>query len=116
MLSISKTRPRQVTIEGRNIDFKNEIKVLGLTLKRTGAVNHLTNRINHAKAQTSKLRRFNELDSYIKLRLYKSLIRPVIEYPIIPNALASNSKLLKMQRVQDRNIRLITSNNEDLRA
>ena len=89
------------------------MKILGLTLKRTEAVSHITNRINIAESQTGKLRRFAQLKTNTKLKLYKSLIRPIIEYPIVPNALAlaSKSQLRKMQKVQNRNVRMITCNN-----
>ena len=89
LLSISKLRPHQVVNEGRLLNFSNEIKILGLTLKRTGIKQHITNRINLAKIQTNKLRRFSGLDTNIKLHLYKALIRPILEYPIIPNGLTS---------------------------
>ena len=115
LLSISKWRPHQVTAEGRNINFKNEVKILGLTLKRTGSVQHLTNRINYAKAQTAKLRRFKKLETAVKMRLYKTMIRPILEYPVMPNSLASKTQQLKMQKIQNRNLRFITCNDENLR-
>ena len=59
--------------------------MLGLTLKRTGTSTHVNHRINLAKIQTSKIKRFIKLDPKVKLHLYKALIRPLLEYPRIPN-------------------------------
>ena len=63
------------------IEYKNEVKVLGLTIKRTGCVQHITNRINLAKRATAKLKRFRKLSWNIKIILCieeykKPLIRP----------------------------------------
>ena len=41
------------------------------------------------------------------------MVRPILEYPIIPNALASNHRMRLMQRVQNRNLRNITYRNEE---
>ena len=112
LLSISKLRPHQVVNEGRLLNFSNEIKILGLTLKRTGIKQHITNWINLAKIQTNKLRRFSGLDTNIKLHLYKALVRPILEYPIIPNGLASATNLLTMQRIQNKNLKMIALNTD----
>ena len=94
------------------LSFSNQIKILGLTLKRTGIKQHITNRINLAKIQTNKLRRFSALDANIKFHLYKALIRPTLEYPIIPNGLTSTTNLLKMQQIQNKNLKLIAQNRD----
>ena len=96
------------------INFANEINILGLTLKRTGIVSHIQKRINNAKTQTSKLKRFINLENKTKLHLYKSLVRPLLEYPVIPIALASKTQTLNIQRVQNRNIKMIVKNDEEL--
>ena len=51
LLSISESRPHQVASEERIINFSNEIKISGLTQKRTGIKQHTANRINLAKAK-----------------------------------------------------------------
>ena len=110
LLSISKSKPALIEVDNRPIPFKNECNILGLKLKRTGITAHITSRISLAKTQTQKLQRFCDLNLNTKLHLYKALIRPLMEYPIVPNALISRSQLMKMQRVQNRNLRLIKRN------
>ena len=110
VLSISKSRPSPIYMnDGRRIQFKSEIKILGLTLKRTGFVQHITNRIIIAKRQTKKIKRFVKLKTKTKMNLYKALVRPTIEYPVVPLSLASASQISKMQKVQNQNIRFITA-------
>ena len=98
LLSISKSSPEPVVVNNNQIPFKNEIKMLDLTLTRTGATLHITKRINMAKIQSSKIKRFIKLDPKVKLHLYKALIRPLMEYPIIPNGIKSLDHIKNMQR------------------
>ena len=109
VLSISKSRPESINIEGRRATFSNKIKMLGLTIKRTGVSQHMTNRIKQAKAQNLKLKQFIRLDSSIKLHLCKALIRPVMEYPIIPNGITSDMNIIKIQRVQNKNLKFVAA-------
>ena len=71
--------------------------MLGLTLKRTGTTSHIKQRINMATIQSNKIKRFMKLDPKVKLHLYKALIRPLMEYPIIPNGIKSLDHIKNMQ-------------------
>ena len=75
---------------------------MGLTLTRTGFSKHVTNKINLAKQQFLKLKRFYELSPKLQVRLYTTMVRPIMECPPIPSALASKSQNLQMQRVQSK--------------
>ena len=86
---------------------------IGLKLKRTGTVSHITDRIRLAKNQTQRLKRFVNLNEKTKSHLYKALVRPVLEYPIVPNVNATKSQMKKMQRVQNRNLKMIAKNTEN---
>ena len=97
-----------INVEGKLIPFSNEVKTLGLTLKRTGIIAHINNRVLQAKLQTNKLKRFNKMREKTKLHLYKALVRPILKYPIIPNAIASRPNMLNMQRVQNKNLQNIS--------
>ena len=107
LLSISKRSPEPVIVNNSQIPFKNGVKMLVLTLKRTGAASHTTHRIKLANIQTGKIKRFIKLDPKVKLHLYKALIRPLMEYPIIPNGIQAKTHLRKMQGVQNKNLKFI---------
>ena len=113
IMSVSKTRPLQIEVDNRLRPFANECNILGLKLKRTGTVSHITDRIRSAKNQTQRLKRFINLNEKTKSHLYKALIRPVLEYPVVPNVNASKSQMKKMQRVQNRNLKMIAKNTEN---
>ena len=99
MISVSKTQPYLVSVDDNNRQFTNDVNLLGLTLSRTGFTKHVKNKIKLAKQQMLKLKRFNILNPKLQVRLYTTMVRPIMEYPPIPNALASKSLTLKMQRV-----------------
>ena len=113
ILAISKTRPINIQLDNQVMPFSNDCTILGTKFKRTGMANHITNRVNLAKAQTSRIKRFMALKEKTKLHLFKALIRPVLEYPVITNALASKHQMLKMQKVQNANLNIIAKNTEN---
>ena len=63
--------------------------------------------IKRAKLELNKLKRFKQLRSEIILHLYKALIRPLLEYPIIPTFLTPRTTITKIQAVQNHALRLI---------
>ena len=113
MISVSKTQPYPIGVNDNIMPFTNDINLLGLTLSRTGFEKHVNNKINQAKHQLLKLKRFYQLSPQLQIRLYTTLIRPIMEYPPIPNALASKSLTLQMQRVQNRALYNAVRNTED---
>ena len=102
MVPISKIHPYPISVDDNNRQFTNDVNLLRLTLTRTGFTSHANNKINLAKQQFLKLKRLYKLNPILQVRLYTTLVRPIMEYPPIPNALASRSLTLKMQRVQNR--------------
>ena len=113
MISVSKTQPYPIGVNDRIMPFTNEINLLGLTLTRPGFVKHIHNKINQAKHQLLKLKRFYHLSPQLQIRLYTTLIRPIMEYPPIPNALASKFLTMQMQRVQNRALHNAVRDTED---
>ena len=107
LISISKTRPSPVYIDNRQVQFKSNCSILRLKVKRTRILSHITARINAAKMQFQKFRRFIRLSVNTKLHLHNALVRPILEYLIIPNALVSKNQLRKMQIVKNRYIKII---------
>ena len=113
MISVSKTQPYPISVNDVNIQFTNDIALLGLTLTRTGFTKHINNKINLAQHQSLKLKQFYKLEPDLQVCLYTTLLRPVMEYPPIPNALASNSLKLKMQHAQNTALRNAVRGTED---
>ena len=115
LLSVSKSKPPLIRINNQNIQYVNEVKILGLSIKRTGIVNHIKHKLNQAKHRKGIMNRFRKLNKNIRTHLYKSIIRPVFEYPVVPTCIMSQTNLKKLQSFQNNNIRQIHKNNNNNR-
>ena len=90
MISASKTHPSPLSVDDENMPFMENTNILGLTLKRTGSLSHITSKINAVSHQLLKL------EPKLMMRLYLTMIRPIMEYPPIPMVLTSRTNILKM--------------------
>ena len=96
LISISATKPKDVIVDNAIIPFKNQVTVLGLNLTTRGISSHFkTRKAILANGQLIKLNRFKSLDERIKLHIYKGMIRPILEYPVVPICLASKTNIKK---------------------
>ena len=97
-----------ITINGNIIPNTREAKLLGLEFTY---VNFFTKQVREnkkkAKAALAKLYRFRYLNRRLKLRLYKTLVLPLITYPIVPLNAISKSQMEQLQIVQNDAIRWI---------
>ena len=84
-------------------------KVLGLSIKSTGFTHHNKVRKNIAQSQLTKLYRFQNLSSNNKRKLYMTLVRSTLIYPIIPMHTSSKTQMLALQRIQNKATRFINN-------
>ena len=113
LLSISKTKPPIINIEGRPLAYSNEVTILGQTFKRTGIGKHTDVRLRLARAANTKLKRFSGLQVKTKLHLFKAFVRSTLEYPAPLMNILSRTNKIKMQRLQNKCLREITKNNQE---
>ena len=105
LLSVSKIKPNAVFADGEEIQFTRQAKTLGLSLTRTGIVPHVKSRLGRAKRERQKLRRFGNLSPHIRLRLYKTLIRPILEYPVLPMCIMAQYNIRAIQAFQNTSLK-----------
>ena len=75
--------------------------MLGLELNSHGFYKHVRTICQKARSGLRKLKRFSGLNTKLKLRLYKSIIRPTIEYPPVPLHAASRNCMYRLQAIQN---------------
>jgi len=102
LLAISKTKPAEIFINNIKINYNNNIKTLGLSIGRCGINQHIKERVGRGGAALTKIKRFKDVNEKIIIHLYKALVKPIIEYPIIPTCIASRSNVQKLQSIQNR--------------
>ncbi len=109
-----KTNP--TIVNGKNIDPSKEGKLLGLKLQRTGLTGHASERIRKGRGILTKLRRFNLLTSKIKATHIKTSLIPVLEYPPIPQCFLSKTQKINIQKILNKGLRFINSNDPEIRT
>jgi len=92
---------------------KNKVTVLGMEFGTRGVSSLIKRRLATAKFQYTKLKRFAKMSSKIQLHFYKTLIRPIMEYPAIPLCISSKTNITKMQQFLNRVLRTATRRNEE---
>ena len=108
VVPIAQRCPEPLVVEGDIQPYSSHAKMLGLTIGRFSYKQHVSERSAQAKANLSKLRRFQNLPLNKRKLLYTAFIRPILEYPPIPLAAVSTHQQLRLQRVQNRAVSFIT--------
>ena len=82
----------------------------GHTLTSAGLiVKHVNDKLINAETALISLRRFWHFSEKIKLYLIKTMILPILDYSPVPTHMASRTKMLQLQRVQNKALRFVTS-------
>lgn len=108
--------PSSVIIDGRSVPVSNNVKYLGVTLDNTLTYkNHIESAIqkanNRGRMLYTYLRRHSFASKKLKIKLYKTYIRPILSYasPVISEASHSNRN--KIQICQNKFLRLALCKN-----
>ena len=97
-----------IVIDNTPILYSIETKLLGLNLKRNNFyVKQVDTNVNRARAELKKLERFRHLKTKLKVRLYKTLILPLLTYPVVPLNICSKTQIKRLQVIQNDAIRWI---------
>lgn len=99
---------RICTTNDAQIHKHRNIKILGLTLGNKGLQTHATIKKQQAEITLNTLRRFKKINTKAFLRLYKVLVRPLLEYILITTITIKTHQLNKLQRTQDKALKLAT--------
>ncbi|CAF3542565.1 unnamed protein product [Rotaria socialis] len=83
-------------------------KTLGLNINTYGYKTHIKQKKGHSLTALSPLYRFNNCSQKFKKQLYTTLIRPILEYPIVPNHCLSKTLQHQIQITQNQAVKFIT--------
>lgn len=111
IISAGTCRHKQLHTQDATIEYSTTAKVLGLKITNTGYSAHVKERIHIANSTLTRMYRFRNIKQKTKKKLYTTLIRPQLIYPVIPLHSISTTQQKNMQRVQNRATRFITNIN-----
>lgn len=108
LLPVARYAPAPVNTDDGVLPVAREVRALGLRLNRCGFYPQIDHNRGKAIGVLRTLYRFRDIPARYKLQLYKTVVRPLLEYPAVPLHLASRAKMLRLQAVQNRAIMWIT--------
>lgn len=107
IMHVSKYNPLPIVINNIQLQYTNTATLLGLTLKRNGITQHIKKKRILASCTLRKLKRFKNLSPGVKLHLYKALIIPVLDYPVIPMNIIKPTNWKHLQAIQNKALRWV---------
>ena len=105
ILPAARKHPPLITINNTDIPYSYTGTMLGVKMNTHGCSAHSRERARQARSALARLRRFTPCTTRTKLHLYKTIIRPILEYPPIPLVTNSIHQQLNIQRVQNKALR-----------
>ena len=113
-----KESTKYVTPEWELIESKDTVKDLGITLENNCSFKqHITNRIEAAKRMSAWVfRTFSTRERLPLMTLYKSLVRPLVEYSSVLWSPTSKADIKRLEEVQKSFIRKINGVNSDYKT
>ena len=115
VIAARRTRPAPLTVEGHRLQYARQGVILGLRIGYSGVSQQVKHNVAKAGRQMLKIKRFTKLPEKLKLKLYKSLVLPILEYPAVVLCTISKSSMHKLQRVQNKALMWVHGWGEDYR-
>ncbi len=112
LIPIAQFKTKTIVVNGREINNSKDVKVLGLKLQSNGITGHVSNIKNKGNAVMAMLR-FSTFAPKLKTTLVKTLLLPILKYPIIPLCIASTTQKKKLQVIFNKGLRFINCNEVD---
>ena len=109
IVALGRKRPNDLQIQGRTIQHQKKCLMLGHTVTSTGLIiKHINEKKIKAKTALKSLYRFWHFTEQLKLYLVKTKLLPILDYSPIPTHTASRTKMLELQRIQNKALRYVT--------
>ena len=92
------------------IEYKTKAKLLGMNITYNNFFSaQVKANVISARNALHKLYRFRYLKKKLKIRLYKSLVQPLLVYPAAPLNMCSDNQMYQLQKIQNKGIRWIAN-------
>lgn len=92
IIPVARTKPSNPNLENINGNYAKEGKLLRLKITNTGIYTTVKELTKLASSTLTKLKRFSNCRKEVKLKLYKTLVRPILKFPPVPlNTIAISS-------------------------
>lgn len=97
-----------LNINNEIIQYKTEVKLLGMKISYNNFFSaQVKANVINARTSLHSLYRFRYLKRKLKIRLYKSVVQPLLVYPTSPLNMCSDHQIYQLQKIQNKGIRWI---------
>ena len=107
IMNVSRRNTAPVIVNRKEINYTNKTKILGMTYSTHGMSPQVEIRKTMAMKTLTRIQRFRNLSEKNKRKLYLTIVRPQLLYPIIPLNTISKTAHKKLQIVQNKALRFI---------
>lgn len=107
IVPIMKKKLEPIIVDDEHYPYSDNTTTLGLKITRNGYSTFFTEKKHKAQAALTNLKRFKNMSSKTKQKLYTTLIKPILEYPPIPIHTQTKTNLLSLQRIQNKALRFV---------
>ena len=107
IVNVSRRNTAPVIVNRKEINYTNKTKILGMTYSTHGISPQVEIRKAMAMKTLTRLQRFRNLSEKNKRKLYLTIVRMQLLYPIIPLNSISKNAHKTLQKVQNKALRFI---------
>ena len=108
VIAIGNRKMPSLNINNEIIHYKLEVTLLGMKISYNNFFSaQIQSNVNKARTSLSEIYKFLYLKRKLKIRLYKSVVQPLLVYPPAPLNMCSNNQMQQLQLVQNKAIRWI---------
>ena len=110
IMAIGNRKMPNLIINNTIIEYKTKAKLLGMNITYCNFFSaQVKANVISARNALYKLYRFRYLKKKLKIRLYKSLVQPLLVYPSAPLNMCSNNQMYQLQKIQNKGIKWIAN-------
>ncbi|MPD04971.1 hypothetical protein E2C01_100686 [Portunus trituberculatus] len=88
--------PAPLRVDGDDVGFSPRGSLLGLSVSTMGYTTHVSQRVARVKLALTRLYRFRDLATGLKLHLIKALVIPILSYPPVPLYTLSHTAISRL--------------------
>ena len=109
IITLGKRNPLPIRVNNMDIRPITSGKFLGLHISKYGYSKHINHRKGLAEIALNSILKFSALSPETKRKLYLTIVRSTLTYPIVPLNSIKKTNMIKIQRIQNRATRWITN-------
>lgn len=107
IIPMAKKKLEPVVVDGDLYSYAKEGHILGMKITTTGYRSFVKDKLRSMNARLAKVKRFRNISSKNKKKLYTALIKSALLYPTVPLNAMYPSNMKRLQTIQSKSLRFV---------